>query len=226
MVRDEVQTIAKHLKDHRVIRIAQACCGLDQRIENFLHIDPRRSSKWTRQRSKITEPASAQGRVRARGLVDFECGFAPTISDETRGSSRVMFRPGRPAGAATSVPRDGKHHRVHPPMGPRTLGPRSTLAGVPDRCGARAGIKPAPLSAPPILILVRPRRSLLSPRPQNSRAAARSSGQGRPSHQPRCWLAATRPLLEGCEHGGPLRRLGAKRRHTTVAATRSMDGAG
>jgi hypothetical protein len=39
--RDEAQTIAKHLKDRRVIRIAQACCGLDQRIEYFLRVERR-----------------------------------------------------------------------------------------------------------------------------------------------------------------------------------------
>jgi hypothetical protein len=33
MVRDEAQTIAKDLKDHRIIRIALARRGLDQRIE-------------------------------------------------------------------------------------------------------------------------------------------------------------------------------------------------
>src|SRR5262245_4816315 len=41
IVRDEAQTIAKHLKDQRVIRIAQARCGLDQRIEYFLHVESR-----------------------------------------------------------------------------------------------------------------------------------------------------------------------------------------
>jgi hypothetical protein len=39
MVRDEEQTIAKHLKDCGVIRIAQVRCGLDQRIEYFLHVE-------------------------------------------------------------------------------------------------------------------------------------------------------------------------------------------
>src|SRR5262249_22836143 len=38
---DKAQTIAKHLKDCRVIRIAQARCGLDQRIEYFLHVERR-----------------------------------------------------------------------------------------------------------------------------------------------------------------------------------------
>src|SRR5262249_9690851 len=41
VVSDEAQTIAKHLKDRGVIRIAQACCGLDQRIEYFLHVERR-----------------------------------------------------------------------------------------------------------------------------------------------------------------------------------------
>jgi hypothetical protein len=41
VVRDEAQTIAKHLKDRGVIRIAQARCGLDQRIEYFLHVECR-----------------------------------------------------------------------------------------------------------------------------------------------------------------------------------------
>src|SRR6516165_3987470 len=41
MVRHEAQTIAKHLEDRGVIRIAQACCGLDQRIEYFLHVKRR-----------------------------------------------------------------------------------------------------------------------------------------------------------------------------------------
>ena len=34
-------TTAKHLKDRGVIRIAQARCGLDQRIEHFLHVERR-----------------------------------------------------------------------------------------------------------------------------------------------------------------------------------------
>ena len=41
LVRHEAQTIAKHLKDRGVIRIAQARCGLDQRIEYFLHVERR-----------------------------------------------------------------------------------------------------------------------------------------------------------------------------------------
>src|SRR5262249_49121236 len=41
MVRDEVLTIAKHLKDCGVIRIAQARRGLYQRIEYFLHVERR-----------------------------------------------------------------------------------------------------------------------------------------------------------------------------------------
>src|SRR5262245_12411944 len=41
MVRDEAQTIAKHLKDRGVIRIAQARCGLDQRIEYYLQVERR-----------------------------------------------------------------------------------------------------------------------------------------------------------------------------------------
>src|SRR5262249_47451146 len=41
MVRNETQTIAKHLKDRGIIRIAQARCGLDQRIEYFLHVERR-----------------------------------------------------------------------------------------------------------------------------------------------------------------------------------------
>src|SRR5262245_32542598 len=41
MVRDEAQTIAKYLKDCRVIRIAQSRCGLHQRIEYFLHVERR-----------------------------------------------------------------------------------------------------------------------------------------------------------------------------------------
>src|SRR5262245_25341572 len=41
MVRDEAQAIANHLKDRGIIRIAQACCGLDQRIEYFLHVERR-----------------------------------------------------------------------------------------------------------------------------------------------------------------------------------------
>ena len=39
MVRDTVQTIAKHLKDRGVTRIARARCGRDQRIEYFLHVE-------------------------------------------------------------------------------------------------------------------------------------------------------------------------------------------
>src|SRR5262249_54458990 len=35
------RTIANHLKDRRVIRIAQARCGLDQRIQHPLHIKRR-----------------------------------------------------------------------------------------------------------------------------------------------------------------------------------------
>ena len=41
MVRDEAQTIAKHLKDRRVIRIAQARRGLDQRLKYPLQIEGR-----------------------------------------------------------------------------------------------------------------------------------------------------------------------------------------
>jgi hypothetical protein len=41
MVRDEAQTIAKHLKDRRVIRIAQARRGLDQRVKHPLQIEGR-----------------------------------------------------------------------------------------------------------------------------------------------------------------------------------------
>jgi hypothetical protein len=41
MVRNEAHTIAKHLKDCGVIRIAQARCGLDQRIEYLLHVERR-----------------------------------------------------------------------------------------------------------------------------------------------------------------------------------------
>ena len=39
MERDESQTIAKHLKDRRVIRIAQVRRGLDQRIKDPLQIE-------------------------------------------------------------------------------------------------------------------------------------------------------------------------------------------
>jgi len=41
MVRNEAQTVAKHLKNCRVICIAQARRGLDQRIEYFLHVERR-----------------------------------------------------------------------------------------------------------------------------------------------------------------------------------------
>src|SRR5262245_14732985 len=41
MVGDEAQTIAKHLKDRRVIRVAQARRGLDQRIKYPLQIERR-----------------------------------------------------------------------------------------------------------------------------------------------------------------------------------------
>ena len=41
MVRDNAQTIANYLKDRGIIRIAQARCGLDQRIEHFLHVEGR-----------------------------------------------------------------------------------------------------------------------------------------------------------------------------------------
>src|SRR5215467_12302210 len=37
----------------------------------------------------------------------------------------------------------------------------------------------------------------------------RNSGQGRPARQQSGWLAAFTRLLGGCEHGCPLRRLGA-----------------
>src|SRR5262245_38452544 len=39
MVCDEAQSIARHLKDRRVIRIAQARGGLDQRIKYPLQIE-------------------------------------------------------------------------------------------------------------------------------------------------------------------------------------------
>jgi hypothetical protein len=41
MVRDEAQTIAKHLKNCSVMRIAQSRCGLHQCIEYFLHVERR-----------------------------------------------------------------------------------------------------------------------------------------------------------------------------------------
>ena len=41
MVRDKEQAIAKQLIDHRVIRIAQARRGLDQRIKHPLQIEGR-----------------------------------------------------------------------------------------------------------------------------------------------------------------------------------------
>src|SRR5262249_10145582 len=41
VMRDEAQSIAKHLKDRGVIRIAQSRCGLHQRIEYFLHVERR-----------------------------------------------------------------------------------------------------------------------------------------------------------------------------------------
>src|SRR5262245_16732835 len=41
MVRDEAQTIAKHLENRNVLRVAQARCGFDQRIEYFLHVEGR-----------------------------------------------------------------------------------------------------------------------------------------------------------------------------------------
>src|SRR5215467_15745872 len=41
MVRNQAHTVSKYLKDHGVIRIAQARCRLDQRIEYFLHVEGR-----------------------------------------------------------------------------------------------------------------------------------------------------------------------------------------
>src|SRR5262249_24598625 len=41
MMRDKAKIIAKDLPDGRVMRIAQARCRLDQRIEYFLHVERR-----------------------------------------------------------------------------------------------------------------------------------------------------------------------------------------
>ena len=41
MVRDEVQIIAKHLKDFSVTRVAQASSRLDKCIEDPLHVEGR-----------------------------------------------------------------------------------------------------------------------------------------------------------------------------------------
>jgi len=41
VVRNEAQTIANHLTDCGVIRIAQSRCGLDQRIEYLLQVERR-----------------------------------------------------------------------------------------------------------------------------------------------------------------------------------------
>ena len=41
MMRDKAQTIVKHLMDYRVIRIAEARRGLDQRIKHPLQIEGR-----------------------------------------------------------------------------------------------------------------------------------------------------------------------------------------
>ena len=40
-MRDTTQTIAKHLKDRRVICVGKARCGLDQRIKYSLQIEGR-----------------------------------------------------------------------------------------------------------------------------------------------------------------------------------------
>ena len=72
-----------------------------------------------------------------------------------------------------------------------------------------APAKPAPLNGFQSLLLFDPAGGLLPPRPQNISADARSGGHGRPARRRRGLLAASRPLLDGCEHGGPMRRLGA-----------------
>src|SRR5215831_11678576 len=41
VVSDKSQTIAEHLKDRGIIRITQPRCGLDQRLEYFLHVERR-----------------------------------------------------------------------------------------------------------------------------------------------------------------------------------------
>jgi len=69
-----------------------------------------------------------------------------------------------------------------------------------------APAKPAPPSS---YFGSTPPEAYFRPDRKTSRAAARSSGQGRPARRRRGLLTASRPLLEGCEHGGPLRRLGA-----------------
>src|SRR5262245_43360635 len=60
--------------------------GKSRKGENVVRqVTSRRSSRWTRECSKITDPASAQGGVRRAVSLD------KTISDETRSPSRVMF---------------------------------------------------------------------------------------------------------------------------------------
>jgi hypothetical protein len=139
----------------------------------------RRSSRWTRECSKIADPAGAHGGV--YGAVSLD----RTISDATRGSSRVMF-----------------DYREHCGAGPgvRARAPRGTQPSTPI---ARAGQSRLPLEAcnpysgsTPPEAYSRPDRTWEQP----LRAAA---VQG--------WRAAPPEglVLDWREHDGSIGRLGA-----------------
>jgi len=139
----------------------------------------RRSSRWTRECSKIADPAGAHGGV--YGAVSLD----RTISDATRGSSRVMF-----------------DYREHCGAGPgvRARAPRGTQPSTPI---ARAGQSRLPLEAcnpysgsTPPEAYSRPDRTWEQP----LRAAA-----------VRGWRAAPPEglVLDWREHDGSIGRLGA-----------------
>jgi hypothetical protein len=150
-------------------------------------------------------PSKCAGLSTARSLADLGSRLAPTISDETRGSSRVMSCsrcPEHPDRRSVEV------HAVHRHEGScraRGTNEPSTPAGD----DARAGQAGAPPRVSNPYFCSTPPEAYFRPDRRTSRAGAHSSGQGRPARQPRGSLAASRPLLDGCEHGGPIGRLGA-----------------
>jgi hypothetical protein len=86
-----------------------------------------------------------------------------------------------------------------------------------------APAKPAPLSGLPVLLWFDPAGGLLPSRPQNISADARSGGQGRPARHQRGFLAASRPLLDGREHAGPIVRSGLSRQFPPHQSSIAVD---
>ena len=74
MVRDEAQTVAKHLKDCGIIGIAQSRRGLDQRIEYFLQVERRPADESPRLGATVGARAVAtQSNGRPESNLAFYC---------------------------------------------------------------------------------------------------------------------------------------------------------